>query len=484
MKKCCIFIGSEFVGLYLSIGKLLCNKYSYDVSYVVNNNLTRELIYKIIGDSKVILFNDVELPDFNNIDIIKEAERIEKEYGRTISLIMSEDRALGRGYIFNATAAPFVKRATWSHRKKVSEKINEILRKEIICKECDLVLKVNSDSIIKMILDKNKGIILNLISIKFGDRIFWCDDPYLSGSSLKNNIKNILNNNNRDSIYEEKLVEYKIDSRSNKKNILAKHTFSNAVKSIIKTIINELKVTIRRSRKKDSYIIFGWIPSIIRNFTNHNYLKKIGVIPKDLSKYKIVYYPLHLEPEIALLSRSPEFTNSMEAIAWISKSLPVDVILVCKEQSMAFGVRPKKYYKQINMIGNVYFSHPDVHSWDWIKKCSIVATITGTAGIEAVHFERPVISFSKHYAINLLPTVSYANSYDSTKDIINSMLDIKKRDESMLKVSKETLSVAQFISSFDVPEYKNIVKSQTLHIALADKALKIMFIEYPSLINR
>jgi|SaaInlStandDraft_5_1057022.scaffolds.fasta_scaffold21324_2 hypothetical protein len=484
MKKCCIFIGSEFVGLYLSIGKLLQEKFNYDVSYITNDRLTKGLIHKIIGKSNVVILNEINLPVLNNIDIFSEAERIENLYGKTMSIIMSEDRALGRGYIFNATAAPFVKRSIWSHRKKISQKLNEILRKEIICKDCDLVLKVNSDSIIKMILDKNKGIILNLLSIKFGDRIFWCDDPYLSGTNLKKNIYNLLNDNTKNYVdHIEKPIDYKIDSRSNEKNVTAKYTFFYTIKRVLMTIINELKVTVRRNRKKDSYIMFGWIPVILRNFFNYNYVKKIGVVPHVLSGYRIVYFPLHLEPEIALLSRSPEFTNSMEAIAWISKSLPARTILVCKEQNLAFGVRPKSFYKQINMIGNIYFSHPSVSSWDWIKYCNIVSTITGTSGIEAVHFKKPVISFSKHYAINLLPSVRYANNYDSTKEAIDEMLNTKKYNDDLLSISKKALSTAQLVSSFDFPEYKNIVKSQKLYIELADKALEKMFIDFPSLNN-
>jgi len=38
-------------------------------------------------------------------------------------------------------------------------------------------------------------------------------------------------------------------------------------------------------------------------------------------------------------------------------------------------------------------------SWDWIKVSSIITTITGTVGIEAVHHKKPVISFGAHQAL-------------------------------------------------------------------------------------
>ena len=49
---------------------------------------------------------------------------------------------------------------------------------------------------------------------------------------------------------------------------------------------------------------------------------------KKIGKY--IYFPLHLEPEIALLGASPEFNNSMELATWLAKSLPVDFNLVIK----------------------------------------------------------------------------------------------------------------------------------------------------------
>ena len=54
----------------------------------------------------------------------------------------------------------------------------------------------------------------------------------------------------------------------------------------------------------------------------------------------------------------------------------------------------------------------------------VVATITGTAGTEAVIFRKPVLSFGEHQAINALPTVRFANNYRSTVLGLNELLDM------------------------------------------------------------
>ena len=147
----------------------------------------------------------------------------------------------------------------------------------------------------------------------------------------------------------------------------------------------------------------------------YRYFQRNGVRPEDLQDYRIVYVPLHMEPEAALMSVSPEFNNSMEMITWISKSLPADTQIVVKEQPFSFGIRSKHYYDNLQRIGNVALASPNVHPWDWIRAARVTATITGTAGIEAVYFGKPVLSFGRHQVINRLPSVRFADSYVTTR---------------------------------------------------------------------
>jgi len=61
-------------------------------------------------------------------------------------------------------------------------------------------------------------------------------------------------------------------------------------------------------------------------------------------------------------------------------------------------------------------------------------------GFEAVTQIKPVLSFGAHQVINLLPTVEYANSFDSTRDALKALLT--ESDEGQLKVSKAALDLA------------------------------------------
>jgi len=189
-----------------------------------------------------------------------------------------------------------------------------------------------------------------------------------------------------------------------------------------------------------------------------------------------------MEPEVALQYFSPEFSNSMEAITWISKSLPAGYLLVVKEQVNSYGVRSKWYYKQLLKMPNVMLSNPNVHSWDWIKYSDIVATITGSVGQEAIHFEKPVLSFGKHQIINYLPTVRYVSNYNEVNMAVNDFIGNVYSQSDFVR-AKNTFANSQFESSVDMPRYKYTLKSENLEQDMAKDALSNLFSEYPELLE-
>ena len=331
----------------------------------------------------------------------------------------------------------------------------------------------------RAVLNANGGRSFSLTSIKYGDRFFWSDDNFITSKKyidrIKKNIslKKCTNTN----------TSYQIDCDGEKVNLDARYTISNAIKIFFKIFYNDTKNLIRGVRKKDSYHYLGWAPSLFRSIANYRYVKSNSVFPSDINKnYRVCFFTLHLEPEVALMNFSPEFNNSFEAISWISKSLPADTLLVVKEQVHSFGVRSLWYYSQLNKISNVVLANPESHSWDWIKRASIVSTISGTVGVEAVHFNKPVVSFGMHQIINHLPTVHYVSNFTETKEAVSNFLDSDISEEEY-NASRISLEKAQLDSSFELAEYKYSHKRNQLEMKMAEVALRNLFIEYSDVIS-
>lgn len=480
-KTIAIFVNAEQKGFLLSLTKVLEEKYNFKTRLILRDQGVKKFIENVNLDNSSSRKNDIILSDlhYEVSDSISEAVEIEKKYKIKLSMLIAEDRALGQGYLFNVAKVPDIIRASWPNSKKLEQMIKIIRSYEYAIEGCDFVIRTWPDKITTMICDVSGKNSYSFVPIKFGSRMFWSNDNYLTSTKYierinrKNNLVNYQN-----------IDDYQIDAYGDKVNKSVSYSIYGVIKDSVDLIWNENKVWLRSKQKKFSYRYMAWLPSIFRRLLNYKYVKSISFMPEQIAKYRICFFPLHLEPEVALLNFSPEFNNSMELITWISKSLPADAILVVKEQALGFGVRSNWYYRQLNKIGNVVWADPEIHSWEWIRMSSAVATITGTAGIEAVYMKKPVLSFGAHQIINHLPSVFFNDSFKTTNESIQRIFEKKISNEIIIK-SMKTLEIAQIESSIDYPkdEYENIYSSNVLDVKNAKKALEHLFYEYPQLLK-
>ena len=156
------------------------------------------------------------------------------------------------------------------------------------------------------------------------------------------------------------------------------------------------------------------------NYMDNNFLKTID----DSTPF--VYFPLHQMPERELFIASPFNTNQIETIKHISKSLPIGYRLCVKEHptQVTREWRDISFYKEILSIPNVQFLHHSVKSEDILKKCSLVITIHGAAGLEAAIHKKPAIIFSDFF-YSILPCVYKLQSIEELPTAIRSSLQTK-----------------------------------------------------------
>lgn len=124
-------------------------------------------------------------------------------------------------------------------------------------------------------------------------------------------------------------------------------------------------------------------------FINKNFISEID------DNDKFIYFPMNIDVEATLLINSPFYTNQLEIIKHIVKSLPVGYKLYIKDHPLGNtrGWRKISDYKQIMKLPNVSILHPTVLPEKIIPKCSLVVTIVSTAGLEAAFYEKPSIVF-------------------------------------------------------------------------------------------
>jgi hypothetical protein len=423
-----------------------------NVETLLKKKLSKKNIKKIYIEENVNNNIEKDYKQINKNTLIKEAIFYEKKYGIDLSFFLGKDRALGRGYLLNVDRYPNVIRANWDKEKKIFYFLNILknIEKIILISKPKIIFSVSRSYFISIIAKKYKIKYLTLTAARIGNRFFWCDNDSNTSLSLIKKIKysNSLKNINKLLKKQHKFAQI-IESKQLHAKI--KYNLINVFFEIYLEILKEFKQFVKGSRRKFSYNLLGWVPVKVRKYFSYKYVTRNSKFPKDFKKNKIVYIPLNLEPEIALLGISPEFNNTLEMITWVSKSLPADYSIVIKEQPFAFGTRSRWFYKTLIQMPNVYLANPKIHPWDWIKNSFCVATITGSAAFEAVHFKKPVLSYGIHQIVNFLPSVKYCSNYIETKNNLKFL--IKNKKKLSLDRAKKILISSIYETSFELKEY-------------------------------
>ena len=210
----------------------------------------------------------------------------------------------------------------------------------------------------------------------------------------------------------EKLENFKSTGRtfnelqSYRKNLNFSNVIQDYTKNLASSKILKLKAAI-------DFLIFSTNTNLKSHYTYYG-RNKLHVLTKSIKlslkrKYRklfldnntishvdnnehFVYFPLQVEPDRNLLIGAPYFTNQLECIRHITKSLPIGFKLYVKEHpAQNQSWRSTSYYKQIMDVPNVKLIHPSVPSEILYKNCSLVLTIGGTSGFEAAFYGKPTI---------------------------------------------------------------------------------------------
>ena len=132
-----------------------------------------------------------------------------------------------------------------------------------------------------------------------------------------------------------------------------------------------------------------------------------------------IYFALSNNEERNLLISAPFYTNQIENIRHVAKSIPIGHKLYVKEHPAqeVRGWRSISDYKEIMEIPNVTLIHPSYSTEKLYQNCSLVITVGGTAGLDAAFYAKPSIIFSD-LGYSILPSVEKLTSiHDLSKTI-------------------------------------------------------------------
>lgn len=171
-------------------------------------------------------------------------------------------------------------------------------------------------------------------------------------------------------------------------------------------------------------------------------------------KRNFIYFPLQVQPERNVDHDASFFSNQIEMVHKIAKSIPIDFILYVKEHpnSKLRNWRPINEYKTLLRMPNVRLIHPSVNSQKIIQNASIVITIAGTSGLEAAIHNVPSIVFSD---------VIYAELPSVTR--VNNIEELPSKIRDAIKINVNPTDLSRFIQKYDASSFEfdlNGIKSK------------------------
>ena len=110
-----------------------------------------------------------------------------------------------------------------------------------------------------------------------------------------------------------------------------------------------------------------------------------------IRKQKYVVYFLHVQPELTVEEMAFEYQDQVNTLRNILAFLPADMSLVVKEHSPMLGRRRLDMYSQLMHMPGIILADPMEDSHQLVADASIVVTLTGSAGLEAIYYGIPAI---------------------------------------------------------------------------------------------
>jgi hypothetical protein len=163
---------------------------------------------------------------------------------------------------------------------------------------------------------------------------------------------------------------------------------------------------------------------------------------------------MNIVEEMNLLHYAPFYTDQIEVIRHVAKSIPIDHTLYVKDHKGAGlrGWNSIDYYKEIMEIPNVKLIHPTFDNNRLLEHCKLLITIRGTTAYKAVKYGIPSIIFGSQ-PFEIIPSVYKVNSLLELPNLIHEIID-KPVDQSYYE--KYERLIYDSGCSFDIFLYENL----------------------------
>lgn len=156
------------------------------------------------------------------------------------------------------------------------------------------------------------------------------------------------------------------------------------------------------------------IPAMVRYLYASQFRRHVRELTQSpVSGESYIYFPLHLQPELTTSALGGLYADQMLALEALSAKLPDGYKIYVKENpKQTEKQRGPHFYKRLAALSNVRLLSRTENSVALIQGSAGVATITGTAGWEALFYGKPVLVFGAAWYREFPGVTEYSGDFD------------------------------------------------------------------------
>lgn len=261
--------------------------------------------------------------------------------------------------------------------------------------------------------------ILNSLCSVFSNSFYWKPDPFLGSTEDLSRVKASKEDLEKAEEYYLKVVESNFKPAYVQGLPPAK---IYSLKRMAGTIYRDLLLYFQKSKLKginDFKYEDGYSSSPFKN--TKRFFNRVFNSYDTLNSFynkKIVFYPMHYEPEATLFHFAEEYQNQEHTIDMIARTLKVNQYLAIKEHPQQKGALLDKRFRELKKRhSNLIFVPAETPSHDVINVCEAVVTLTSTAAWEALIYGKPIFVLGTIF-FDQCPGATKVNGFKHLKELI------------------------------------------------------------------
>ena len=147
-----------------------------------------------------------------------------------------------------------------------------------------------------------------------------------------------------------------------------------------------------------------------------------------------VYFPLHVTDDYKIRKVIPHTEDQASLVEQVADALPPGYDLVLKEHPMSVGRNSIALLRRLRTRANVRLVAPHTSSHELIRRAEAIAVISSTVGLEALLYEKPVLTLGQ----------PFYSGYGITLDV-DSFRELRAKVPELLRFRPDPETIVRFL---------------------------------------